>query len=323
MVGEGEHDARSADGYSRSLKNGDTPTVDVLKWKYCHSFLLSVLTPEPSVSKSETIPETILCSDASGYADNGRIGYSGRLGQLALDAVHVVLQSDDSSTYGSDGLTYYTSYICVLMLEVELRGERAVLLAQGVDFVLQSRGLQLVELGNNCRSPALRSLANRALERVGLLAVGQTGFVALALDGGADVAAARCHLREHLRIARLNGVDNLLCREPRLRLNVAECRLNLLYRTVERRGELVDRRTIALDGVHQKLTSCVTIQLGGKILKASATTETAPAVTTPDGPKQNHPHPLPAIAVPITITVVTVHQGSYEVAIHRATVVEH
>lgn len=164
------------------------------------------LSPKAAVSKAESVSEAVLGSNTGRYPDDGRIGYGGRFGQLALDAVHVVLQGGDSGIHGCNSLTHHTCHVGVLVFQVELRGQRAVLLAQGVDLVLQSCRLQLVELGEDSRGSVLRSFADRALQRVGLLTVCQTAFVALALDGGADIAAAGGHLRKHLCVAGLYGL---------------------------------------------------------------------------------------------------------------------
>ena len=216
------------------------------------------------------------------------------------------------------------------MLLRKLSGQRGALGALGVELVLHFAHLELAELvvddlrlGVDLRAEDVELRVGVARQGVGLIERCQLAFVALPLDGRADVAAAGCHLRKDLRVPGLNGVDDLLRRETRLCLNVAERRLNLLYGTAQRRGELRDGRAVALDGVHQQLAPGVAVQLGRKVRKASAAAEAAPAVAAPDGPEQDHPHPLPAVAVAIAVAVVAVHQGGHEVAVHRAAVVEH
>lgn len=229
-----------------------------------------------------------------------------------------------------------TAWACDCMIVpidvVELPGQCRALGTLGVEFVLHLTHLEGTEtvvddlrLGIDLRAEGIELRVGVARQGVGLIERCELAFVALALDGGADIAAAGGHLRKHLCVAGLHGIDDLLRREARLCLDVAQSGLNLLYGTVERRCELVDGGAVSLNGIHQQLTPCVAVQLGGKIRESvSATAEATPSVAAPESPEQDHPHPLPAVAIAVAvIAVVSVHQRGHEVAVHCATVVEH
>ena len=237
MIGEREYDIGRIDRYARGLQDGNASAVDVLKRICCHSDLLSVLTPESvTVSGSpESESQPVLCGHACRHGEHLRIGNYGRRRQTAFDLGQTIAQITDCRVYGSDGLSLRLHDRRGLMLLRELSGQRCALGTLGVELVLHLAHLQLTELvvddlrlGVDFRAEGRELRVGRVGQRVGLVEHRELTFVALPFNGGAHVAAARGHLGEHLRVAGLYGVDDLLRREPRLSLNVAQSRLDLL-----------------------------------------------------------------------------------------------
>ena len=211
--------------------------------------------------------DTIVYRHEVTHGRNIRNGYGCRL--FALDSGQTVAQITQGSVDRSDGLRGYLCEIRVLMLLRQLVEQCRIAFAQCVDFVLKRLILHLVEfaddgvgVGRSCIAQSERVLVCRADQRVGLVANGKLAFIALAFDSRADIAAAFCDLGRKLTVAGLNGVDNLLACHADLpghlvdrSLKIADCTLKLGCRAVQRRCELVDGGTVALNGIHQKFTA--------------------------------------------------------------------
>lgn len=267
-------------------------------------------------------------SHARRHTNDGAIGYGGRLRQFALDSIDVILQIVNSGGYRGGCLSDHLVESCRLMLLGQLVEQCRVTFAQCIDFVLKHLSLHLVEFADDSvgvgRSGIAQSesvLVGRVDQRVGLIADGELALITLAFDGRADIAAAFCDLGRKLTISSLNGVDNLLACHADLpshlvdrSLKIADCTLKLGCRAVQRRCELVDGGTVALNSVHQKFTPGIAVKLCGKTV--CVVTETVATETTPAEEQQNDPYPPAAIAAPSSLVVVAVHQRGYEVRVH-------
>lgn len=270
--------------------------------------------------------DTIVYRHEVTHGRNIRNGYGCRL--FALDSGQTVAQITQGSVDRSDGLRGYLREIRVLMLLRQLVEQRCIAFAQCVDFVLKCLILHLVEfaddgvgVGRSCIAQSERVLVCRADQRVGLVANGKLAFIALAFDSRADIAAAFCDLGRKLTVAGLNGVDNLLACHADLpghlvdrSLKIADCTLKLGCRAVQRRCELVDGGTVALNGIHQKFTPGIAVKLCGETV--CVVTEAVAAETTPAEEQQNDPDPPATVAAPGSLIVVAVHQRGYEVRVH-------
>ena len=135
-----------------------------------------------------------------------------------------------------------------------------------------------------------------------------------AINGLLHITATRGDLIADLTTHRLHGIDDLLARHPQRALDVAQRRLNLLRRAVERRCQLSDRRAVSLNCVHEKFTSGVTVELRRQTVRAVASE--SEAVTAPAEEEQDDPDPPAPVAAPRTAVVVTVHECRYEVGVH-------